>query len=48
MAYLAPTTIAAIYLDTLDEVVLPGFDHFGIDTTSAMAALRRESWFVAR
>jgi hypothetical protein len=44
-AYLAPVTIASIYRHALDEVVLPGFAHFGIDTTGAMAALRRESWF---
>ena len=46
-AYLAPKTIASIYLRTLDEVILPGFAHFGIDTSSAMAALHRESWFDA-
>ncbi len=44
-AYLAPATIASIYRQALDAVVLPGFAYFGIDTSSAMAAVRRESWF---
>jgi hypothetical protein len=44
-AYLAPRTIASIFRSTLDEVILPGFAHFGIDTSNAMAAVRREPWW---
>jgi hypothetical protein len=42
--YLGRNTAAALHADTLKNVLLPGFESFGIDTTEARALARSERW----
>lgn len=42
--YLGPKTIATIFRDAARDVVLPGFEHFGVDTTKTVAALAANGW----
>ncbi len=42
--YLGPQAVAAIYRSTVREVVLPGFEHFGVDTSKTERALEEKAW----
>jgi len=42
--YLAPRTIADICRRAVHEVVVPGFAHFGVDTSDALRALQGRGW----
>jgi len=43
-AYLGRDAAAEVYARTLGDVVLPGFDAVGVDTTATRAMLREEGW----
>jgi len=42
--YLGPKTVASIYRTAVREVVLPGFERFGVDTSKTINALETKGW----
>lgn len=42
--YLGTTTVAALYTKTIADVILPGFDHVGVDSRHAREHARRRGW----